>query len=485
MNIYSLRWLLLPLVAVWLFETGRKVGHPFEVFTVLMLTVLSLGLLLTQMGRPLYDTLWVWSILFVFLAGYFFKSYWISNHLLDTSKLLYVGNVRWVTEEIIERGLHPTTAAFVTFCVTSWAVLAVTPPRSTPWVGVAMTDDIALRRYRRMVSWVLILAMVSIVTAIVQARLAIGIMGVDTARLPFRLDTLLFRTRSDVIPSLALLLIWVSDRPRMRNLWAASVLMLFLHWMVSGLLTTSRGATVEFLAPVMFLWFLTGKFRRSRKAIVIGAMLIAALLHPIVSHLRMERMQHSDGIMVALNKTLALWKWDTGTRSSVEAFTLMALRVTGSDSVWYAQEAVPTENSVARVRSILVNLPQYFTKNVVGLKIPADFWAPGLVGAFLVLGGQIGVVVFMVFYVLAVGKAWRWLSMFQAGPVVLSVFAYYILILSSGGEFYFPEVVGLSITILVCETAYKNWLLPVGTEWIAQRMPAPAMAPFVPQRQLR
>jgi hypothetical protein len=113
---------------------------------------------------------------------------------------------------------------------------------------------------------------------------------------------------------------------------------------------------------------------------------------------------------------------------------------------------------------------------VVGNNNLIDFRAPGFIGAFMILGGMIGVVSLTLVFVLFARFMWQQLSKLYIAPVAKASFILYLLILSIEGKFLLRNFVAWNIAILICEFIFRNILMfkdsvdadiPVSTSYVS------------------
>jgi hypothetical protein len=459
-NLLRLRWGLLLVFLVPVLDLGSPflLADDYPYLVRLMLgSMAACALLLTRLHRTPRQTLWAWLLLALFLQGFYLKSFLFARNVNSAAYLAENPELTWVSIHTIAAGFHYITLAFVAFCVAGWVAL---DPRlaPAPLPPPAGGDGEAARLAIRVAVAVTLL---SAAAGIVQAQLGIGVMGVESTRLPLRLDTLIIRSRTDVAPVFLYLAVWILDGSRDRRRWSLVLALLGLLALLDGIISTSRGSFVRLGLPVLFLWILTGRLTR-RRVLLMGLVLaITILLHPLFSAMRLMRMQTSLGLWDALATSVSASR-DLGDGQSSELAILgnMANRVSGAEGVWFSMDVMPEGIDVARIAESLFGEPVhvYYTRSVVGITLLTDFRAPGVVGAFMLLGGTTGLLVFPALYVAAFSALWNSLAKLRSAPVALAVSASWFLYITMEGALQYQSLVSLLAVVALGEWSYRRYL---------------------------
>ncbi len=421
-----------------------------------IISVLACTILVLNLTSSLTKTLWAWIILLIFIIGYYIRTYWFAYALQTYSVLTLFGReVSWVTTSTLLRGHYWITLSFVFFCLSSSLLLLISSPQKT-------RANIPIRIQN---AHYLILSMIalSILINFLQNYLNIGILGVKYQRLPYRIDTIIFRMREDIIPALLLLSIWVLDGKRSeRKWWLIGLTSLSLHIIMGSLVVTSRGGLVVLGFYIVILWSMTNQITANRRKFLGLLVAMGVLSIPFATNLRLLRIANASltpisTIKQTINQVLLVENYVQYGTTSLQ---YLMKRIGGAEGIWFSSTAIPDTFSFKHIVDIALSTPIhiYYTRHVVGITNPYDFRAPGIVGAFMLMGGELGVVLFTIATVIIVFFFWRWASRFQTAPVVLTILSFYILELISEGKLVFQNFIVLLFSILLCEFVFRRFL---------------------------
>ena len=442
------RWALLgifPLVYV-VVAAGSGSGDK-SLLPLTALNAAACALLLSQLRGPARRNLWAWVPLLVFLDGYFLKIAWFSSKLDSPYFIdLYYPELRWVTTGRILSAYPLLTLGFVTFCVVASAFLlgggAKGPRESGPALELRVNNALHL---------VVIVTLLYALATMVQYRLGYGFAGVANPVLPLHLGTILTFFRRNLAPGLLLLAIWAFDdsHPTRANVLAV---VLLVCGVVDGLISASRGSMFYFVAPVFVLWILTKRFTLKRVAVASAALVLTVVLIPTITSLRLRSINQSSAeVLVAPTaKTL--------TDSSIAALGRVAAG--GVDGIWYALDVKSRTFSVGRLVELLKPraLTTFYTYSVVHVRIANDFRAPGIMGAFVIIGGGTGLVVLMALLLALLRTVWSLLSRARTWPVALALGTLTIFGFVTDGTLDAMLFVKLLLVVGACELVTRAWL---------------------------
>jgi len=428
---------------------------------VVWLNIISLSafaMLMTRLNKPFRETLWVWVILCVFCVGYFFKTLLIASYL-DDADIINLINPEWgwLSAFSLSRGYYWITLAFVVFCVTSWLLLGTTK-------SVYLREKVIESKrgsYHRTMSFLLVITILSIFLMLLRVKLGIGIMGVQTDRLPFRMDTIIFRLQSYVLPVLFLLVVWVTERERWWRGWLMALACLLLYICLLSIVVASRAGLVNFALYTLCLWMVCGFLSWKRMSIValMGSGTLA--FFPFVTAIRGARM----GGDLSLISSLQIATGQFGGVDWVEMMRFVAnhiiLRVGGADGVWFVQGYAPDILSAdwGGQGSILDGVVGFYTRNIVGVTHAADFRSPGIIGALMLLGGFFGVVVLWPILLWLIHFIWTRFTRWNTSPVILATFACFLFGFMSEGTLQVQDFISMLIAAFLCEWCYQRLLI--------------------------
>lgn len=442
-RVASARWLLLLIFVAGYLASNRSIGPLDRSFLQLtLLNAAALALLLTRLGDPLRRTLWAWAVLLVLLSGVFAKMFWFTARINDAG---YVNRtfveLRWVNRERILEAYPWATLGFVTFCVAAWAALT--------W-----SRSLRPRRHRQesreltgaALQVVVVVFLFYLVLSLVQVSLGYGVLGLGNPILPGRLGTVLTLLRQQLIPAALLLCLWVLDRHKPQ--WArAPALLIVMAGVTDALITTSRGVLPAAAAPILLLWLLTGRLTRQRKMGMLAVGLTALILFPVVSADRQRRRDQTTG-QRALPSAQAV----------ADAAFFMVIRPTGVEGIWHGYDhrgAFSPQRIVRFLRPRVMT--NHYTRAVVRVRTANDNRAPGIIGAFMIMGGSGAVVLMMVATVFLLQWMWSLLYRLESWPVALALSGPQISSFVSGG-FEWLYLAKFLLQAIACELVYRKVL---------------------------
>nr|UXE44913.1 hypothetical protein Hi04_10k_c3883_00022 [uncultured bacterium] len=445
-RVAALRWLVVvPLLVgplLTLDRTQQVIGYSLA-------DAAALAFLLTRLDFHWAKTLWAWTVVFVFVQGYFIATYAAATIVSSRAFEERFGyECNWVSDRTIVNAIPWFSASFIVFCVVAWLLLGRTTAGDLPNQRELVADA------RRVTSLAIAAAITCIVAGILQAYLGIGVMGRVSAALPFHFDTIIINTRLRIGPAILLLTAWLYDVHQKRRHMSVIVGLLVVLALMDALIRTSRGSLPFYMLPVFCLWVMTKRFSARRLALAVVVVAATVALHPVVSAMRMDRMVNDESATEALNNALL----DTGSsvlESAPESAGNLGKRVTGVDGVWFSERALPAGFAPQR----LLDLGEYYTRNVVGLDLEGDFRAPGFVGAFMLLGGFPAVIICTALYIVFLWAVWRWAGNLQTGVVARAWLVSSLIFLVSENPIYPQYVVGTLLTIAGMELVYRRFLV--------------------------
>lgn len=393
---------------------------------------LACALLLTKLGGPAHRTLWCWILLSVFIGGYYLKFFIFAGGLPAPYDPLD-GELGWVSLHDLTLPLKWTTVGFVTFCVVATGLLSLPDP---PGARIeSSTDETSVER-----RWGVLVATAAgaIVASLLPLALGFGQMGVEHATLPFRLDAVVTRFRGLVIPASFLLLIWRSDRRRDAWIRRASMAGLMMFSFLDGVVRASRGSVLHFLLPVFFLWILSHRFTRYRAGLAALAFVSTVVLYPFFTDLRADRIRdHELTTSQIANASTSMGEQ----RAIAGSLGSLITRISGLDGLAQifrhksdeSGEFAPPDSSLLLLFDN-ERMASKMTYEIVGISTEfVEGRPPGLVGAFILGAGEIGMVPLVALYTLLTWAAWRVLARRALAPVFQALFAWVLLLYSSEG----------------------------------------------------
>jgi len=393
-------------------------------------------------------------ILAVFLLGGVFQLYLLSYNYLSHPNFIHdqVPLLGWITSADISGAFGPITLAFVVFCLMV-SVLSAVPIQSSIPRASSITNFGPLTA-------LLVWATIGYVGfTVLQVVLGFGQSALFNRALPFRVVAITLFYRRDFYPALLLLGIWAYDR-RQTKLSYWCLIATGLVAVSASYVSTSRGAAIIFGLPVLFLWLLTGRFTRLRKVMVMTAFAMYLMAAPVLSGLRVARVQAATG-SVPTSSSVA-----SPAPLSAESLNYevghVVFRAGGAGSLLFAMHH-RGQLSVGGLWRVFrpSGLTSYFTHEVVGIPVSstiASSQAPTVIGLGMLVGGLGGMVLVLVLIILGLDLASRWIARtLWSWPVAFALLAY-------AAVAYFSE--GVTIQF------YKS-LLAIGVTEVLYRRVAP------------
>jgi hypothetical protein len=455
----TLRWGLL-LVPLWgLVDSRLPLAQTDGNFAWLsILATVALAILLNKLSRVAGDTLWVWVILLIFVQGYFVKSYTAAGGIESGEWARLQPELRWMNVETVTEGWYWIVLAFVVFCFTSTFWLSL--QKQAPDTGLP-DQDFAPIKIKRILGIVIAAFIVYAIASYLQGMLGIGVMGVEYDRLPYHLDTLIFRYRSNIAPAIILLGLWVFDQAENKKYQLIIMLLLLASAFIDSLVTASRGSFIRWLLPAFLVWLVSGRLTRQRKLFLGVVVVLTLIVHPFISTYRYLRIITAEDNMAAMMSYAIEVVSNQELESSYgTSATSMQTRVSGAEGVWFMMNHVPEEFSADHIVNMLFveDMTAYYTKSIVGVRAADDWRAIGLVGTGMILGGWYIVLLYVVIYLSGTYLLWRYLSGMQTSVVALAMCANAVFIHAGEGGTVVPPLVSLLLSVWLCEWIYRRVL---------------------------
>jgi hypothetical protein len=404
----SWRWLLLGLFVLGYLATDSVLDGGTGYLVTTLAAIVSCAVLLTRLKRPLAITLPFWTILAVFLIGYYAKFYWVA---LDPDLLMGAGEVFALaySPTALVRAFRLATIAFASFCLTAWVLLGFSSKQGAP--DRIELDVVVYRSVSRFLVWIIPVLMIS--TFSVAYVTKIMIMGAESVYLPFRLAGFIFYGRTVFIPALILSLIYCSDKGGERVLSRIGIALLLLHGLSDALLRSSRGQLFMAILALGFLFLLSGKrLNRSALGVLAAGFLLVLALAPILTEYRYYRVLSPDAtIAQALVGGLqGGFATHTSFRDLLASgFRFGLMRVTGMEMllVYTGYGVVPLGSKLLDVMQSPRGVAGYVTVELLGIpEYVNNSAAVSSVGWFYLWGGAIGVAVGIFVFVVSVWVLW-------------------------------------------------------------------------------
>jgi len=233
------------------------------------------------------------------------------------------------------------------------------------------------------------------------------------------------------------------------------------HQVVVSLLSTSKAGLVLFALPVFFLWLCDRRLTRRRLAFVGAVLATVIVAYPFVTALRQARVRAPNvetaaDVARVVAKEL-LYQARHPVMTARETGRRLIVRVNGAAGVWFTLRAAAREGGLDRLwPDRRVPLIRYYTRDIYGVTGPGDFRQPGLVAAFLLLGGPYHDWLWVIF-VGGWAAAWWAAGWMRTAPVARALMAIHILVFANEGTLSWPDLATAACCVLLIEGIHR-WL---------------------------
>jgi|GEM_PF-4882105 len=440
-----LPWIMVPIMGVAMIDGLLLAYGPIWAAALSLAVMLATTLLILQIGTPDRYNLWCWVLLYIFLTGYFFKTHFILSHW-DT-------RIEWGQEwpQIeLPAILHSISWVLISYfwCCFVLIVMMWNRPRIVP--RVAASPHVS----RRTTFWLIVgTTATSVILALVQMKLGLGVLGAPVVELPLHLHTLLLRVRGDLLSPIFGLLVWISHTRNWRGLWYLSVLGIAVHGLVTSVASTSRASLVVVVMLVVFIAIASGRLTKHDQWAAVLAVIGTILLMPVFSLLRASRVDKVD-LRYYRNPT------DAATNAALniqDAGGRLAIRTSGVDGLWFWESFASSEPLSSRVERIgELGMVEYYTRAIVGVDNPSDFRAPGLIAGLILLAGPGGMLA-LVAVMLALAR-WLWIAInrWEIAPVAVAVLSASLLNFWGEGTLQFQNFTAALIALFIVKFLYRQ-----------------------------
>jgi hypothetical protein len=383
----------------------------------------------------------VWIFVVTFAWGYYAKAFLASS--LDSAQrdqyLDYPANYLIGDAGLVRQACAAASVTIFVCCVALVAVLVLTRRADAPAFWQAPPVDAARARILIARVWGALL-LAQIVTGWLQYTYSLAIMGTETVTLPFHLAAVIVYSRIVVIPYLLLVLYDLACRGGLRHWPVVLVATLALHGLAQSVLMSSRAMVLYFLLPVFFHMLLGRGLTWRWLGAAATFLVLLATVHPLLTSLRLIRMEEEDrhDLSTALARSFEQYDAPTAVESGLLA---LAFRFTGFDGLLTAMHDGDHDPDLGRAAGLLFDphrsFSQIYTQDIAGYgDIDIHTSAPGLLGAFHVLGGYPGMVLGVTVWTVALVLLWRarWLARLITAPAARSALAFWVLYYTESGS---------------------------------------------------
>jgi hypothetical protein len=432
--------------------------------------VASSVVFLQRLKGPVASTLHLRLLFGILWFAYCVKFYWIV--LAPDVGLDFIPRSLYVVNSASLLPSYETiTCAMAAFCVSAAMLLRKSAGGGPAWVAGrvrAISGELWRRRVRRAGTLGSFLAIVGIVvTAYVMDRQGIGVMGLEGSRLPFRLAGIVFQVHTILIPALLTLAIWAGFETAEPKRVAFGLLLMLVLGLTDQYLRSSRGALAGLALWTLLVFLTSGRRLQKRHIIALGCVvLVVSLLYPLTTAYRDLRLRN-PGVAAPRLVADVLVEQATGGPAGVRTAIATGIesfffRVTGADLLVVFNGLGVEPLKLNAFESLIApgGLSGYVTRDVFGVSYrDVNAVAPGLVGWFYLMYGNIGVVLGLAIFTLVTHMVWAGLSRtsFRSPPVVRALFLFFLATVAVDGAL--DSFVSLTTVAWPGSAAVCEWVL--------------------------
>jgi hypothetical protein len=457
------RWLLLaPFILGYLFTYSiLREGETYLVLT--LVAIASCMILLTRLNRSIDVTLPFWTILAVFLIGYYVKYY-----LLVLYPDLFLETGQMTGSSYSSSALLPAfklaTIAFTCFCLSGWVFLGFARKRYLH--DAVEADGAVYRSVARFLIWTVPFLM--LLTYIIAYRTGIAIMGLASVSLPFRMAGVIFYIRTVLIPTLIIVLVLCGNKGEKSSYRRTGIFLLVLHGLSDVLLRSSRGQFIVLILALGFLFLLKGQgLKRSETAVLLAGFLLTIILAPFITEYRNYRIISQDKNIVSA----LIWSGQGGVgekagigKTFASGLSFVLARLTGIDMLLRYTSLGVTPlgiNAIDVIRSPR-GIAGYVTIDLLGIPEQANTSsAVSLPGWFYLVGGTGFMAVGMIAFVAFVWAIWAHFRRLQLRilPAAQAIFLLWVYSIAVEGTLDTQGIMFIATlaSIMLCEWLVRRF----------------------------
>lgn len=377
--------------------------------------------------------LFLFVVLVLYALGYVFRYFFLTYYISDNIALpAEYFDWRFVNQAPLNASMAICTAIFAVFVMIYFAT--------------TRTRELPAPRYRAVPAW-LISAFVAFVAATLVLRYAYGaVMGEAAANISFFLGTLVYRTQSDLIPPLILLLMEIAWNRNQKVQYYLSIALLALFFLVFSAITTSKAGMINFLSLVLMLMYLTGQriWKYPIRLILAG---VAGILAFIVgSQLRGQALGIGDSaIWVALRDGHVV-------EVMLQVVGLIANRIPGVEGLALTCGMHCNTLPFFTMPSFFDRSPiDIFTYDIIQIQHANDYRSPGLIGGAVLLAGLGGGAVLTLAAMFAGKSVAGLMDRQQFAAATKAAFAFWMLRFMMEGAWYWADVLTMFVAVSLIE----------------------------------
>lgn len=422
-----------------------------------MAAAAAFGFVAVSLRKPAKTVAWAWVMVTVFVLGGVYKSinFWINYE--STELFTRYREYSVIPKSVMLASNRWVLASLTVFLITAALVLLFTEFRHAESYPLAQVTN------RRTTLLLLMVLGGTILASVLQIAFGLAVLGTvgGAQSLPFRLGTVINRFTIDIAPMLLLLCYWIFEQQKHSVGRIVALSALLFQGVVFSVISTSRGGLAQYMLPLLLLWILTGRFSGLRRTLTILGMVFFLLMLPFLTQLRIQRLHNSEGfvndVVAAVVETSAQPPGDLLTES-VEHITN---RFLGAEGVWFTllvgRDQLTIDQRIDIVRTPY-KLGSYFTLYYANVGGVGDFRSPGILAAFMILGGNaVAIMMLIALYTVFISTVWGLACRLPCWPVILAGLGKVVLVFTNEGTLLFQNFLSFALVTLLVQMLY-SWV---------------------------
>jgi hypothetical protein len=313
------------------------------------------------------------SFLFIVSFGYLFKffeiNYFINNNIFIGDSL---PEWQFINSYALDSSFFITAVFLLIF-----AAILIFAHRTSPKISTSSVYDISPKLY-------LFITLIMVIFLLIRVQYG-AVMGRESANLPWYAGTLLYRTQTDLMPGLYVLMMYAFYMSNQRPMYYLTMATLFILQLLIAVLSGSKSGVIFFIFVMICYWEIIGYKHYRKLKILLPLVILAMAAFVIGSQVRSIALlgTNSQYIVDLMDGRLLYLLIDVSTAIAnrfpgQEALALACLH--GCDPQFF-DGVLPAE------RFLSGDIAAYYTRDVVGVTSLTDFRSPGFLGGAVMATG--------------------------------------------------------------------------------------------------
>jgi hypothetical protein len=377
--------------------------------------------------------LFLFVVLVLYALGYVFRYFFLTYYISDNAALpAEYADWHFVNQAPLNAAMLICSAVFAAFVMIYFAT--------------TRTRELPAPQYRAVPGW-LIAAFVAFIGVTLVMRYTFGnVMGEAAADVSFFLGTMVYRTQSDLIPPLILLLMEIAWTRNQKTQYYLGIALLAFFFLVLSAITASKAGMINFLALTLMLMYLTGQKIWKYPVRLTLAGLAGILAFIVGSQLRGQALGIGDSaIWVALRDGHIV-------EVMLQVIGLIANRIPGVEGLALSCGVQCDTLPYFTMPSFFDRSPvDIYTYDIMRVQHANDYRSPGLIGGAVLLAG-LGGGALLTIAAMFIGKSFAGvMDRFQFCAAAKAAFAFGMLRFMMEGMWYWADILTMLVAVSVIE----------------------------------